>query len=219
MHSNDAEFDQFLDFLTHLSIELASGTSPEYALVRTCNYFGKQTPNEVMVMLSYIINGTKSFHVAWSDLVENYRRIRNARLLELLGRFIENGSVIGGERMLQVLKHVRKNSSMTKNRRNLINSQKVKVVALSFVSSVVIALIAAMAPLLTLAFYQGLWSTSIIPSPSLSLYILVASFLTVVVTGYNLNQTVNGSMRMLSINLIGFGSTYILISHLLLTLL
>lgn len=219
MHSDDAEFDQFLDYLTHLSTELASGTSPEYALVRTCNYFGNQTPTDILAMLSDIITGTKSFHVAWSDLIGKYGYTRHARLLELLGRFVDKGSVTGGQRMLQVLKHVRKNSSMTKNRRNLINSQKVKVFALSFVSSIVIGLIAAIAPLLTLAFYQSLWTASIILHPSLSFYILIASFLTVVVTGYNLNQTVNGPMRILSINLVSFGAIYILVSHLLLTLL
>ncbi len=219
MHSDDTEFDQFLDFLTHLSTELASGTSPEYALVRTSQYFGNQTPNDIVETLDHIINGTKSFHVAWSDLVANYYDNRNSRLLELLGRFVDKGSVVGGERMLQVIKHVRKNSAMTKNRKNLVSSQRVKVFTLSFVSSVVIGMIAAIAPLLTLAFYQGVWvSTEIYPS-SLSFYILVASFLTVTVTGFRLNQTVGGSSRTFTINLVAFGCTYILISQLLLTLL
>jgi hypothetical protein len=219
MHSDDTEFDQFLDFLTHLSTELASGTSPEYALVRTSHYFGNQTPNDIVETLDHIINGTKSFHVAWSDLVENYIDNRNSRLLELLGRFVDKGSVIGGERMLQVIKHVRKNSAMTKNRKNLVSSQRVKVFALSFVSSIVIGMIAAISPLLTLAFYQGVWvSTETYPS-SLSFYIVVASFLTVIVTGFRLNQTVGGSSRTLSINLVAFGCTYILISQLLLSLL
>ena len=48
MRSPDSEFDQFLDFLTHLSTELASGSSPEYALVRTSHYFGNQTPSDVI---------------------------------------------------------------------------------------------------------------------------------------------------------------------------
>ncbi len=219
MHSHDDEFDQFLDFLTHLSTELASGSSPEYALLRTSHYFRKQTPKNIIEAMNCIINGTKSFRVAWSDLVIKYDNSRNARLLELLGRFVDKGSVAGGERMLQVLRHVRKNSAMTKNRKNLISSQKVKVLVLSFVSSVVIGMIAAIAPLLTLAFYQGLWfSTEIFPS-SLSFYILIASFLTVIVTGYSFNQTVGGSLRTLSLNLVAFGSIYILISNLLLLLL
>jgi hypothetical protein len=121
--------------------------------------------------------------------------------------------------MLEVLKHIRKNSAMTKNRQNLVNSQKVKVFALSYVSSVVIGLIAAIAPLLTLAFYQGFWVNLESSPPTFSYYILIASFLTVLVTGYRLNQTVSGSLRTLSINLITFGSTYILVSHLLLALL
>ncbi len=219
MRSPDSEFDQFLDFLTHLSTELASGSSPEYALVRTSHYFGNQTPSDVVETLNHIISGKKSFHAAWAELVLSYGENRNARLLELMGRFVKKGSVVGGERMLQVLKHVRKNSAMTKNRKNLVSSQKVKVFALSFVSSVVIGMIAAIAPLLTLAFFQGLWINPDISSSPLSLYIVIASFLTVIVTGYQLNQTVGGSLRTLSINIIAFGSTYILISRLLLALL
>ena len=214
----EVEFDQFLDFLTHLSTELSSGTSPEYALVRTAHYFETQTPDKIEVTLDSIINGTKPFRAAWSDLVESYKSNRNARLLELFGRFIDKGSVEGGERMLEVLKQIRKNNEMAKNRKNLVNSQKVKVFALSFVSSVVIGLIAAIAPLLTLAFYQGFW-VNIESAPSmLSNYVLIASFLTVLVTGYRLNQTVSGSLRSLSINVVAFGSIYVLVSHLLIAL-
>ena len=216
---SEARFDQFLDFLTHLSTELSFGTSPEYALVRTAEYFGSQTPSNIDEALNSIINGTKSFRAAWSNLVGSYKSNRNGRLLELFGRFIDKGSVDGGERMLQVLKHVRKNNAMVKNRKNLVNSQKVKVFALSFVSSVVIGLIASIAPLLTLVFYQGLWLNTEIPPSMLSSYILIASLLTVFITGYRLNQTVSGSLRTLSINLVAFGSTYILVSHLLLALL
>jgi hypothetical protein len=219
MNLSDAEFDQFLDFLTQLSTELASGASPEYALIRTTRYFGKQTPIEITEVVNQIINGTRSFGVAWADLVANSSDIRSARLVELLGRFIQKGSAVGGERMLQVLKHVRKNSSMAKTRKNLVSSQKVKVLALSFVASAVIGMITAIAPLLSFAFYQGLWISSDFSLSSAPFYILIASFITVVVTGVRLNQTVGGSLRTLSLNLLAFGCTFILISHLMLTLL
>lgn len=219
MNLSDADFDQFLDFLTQLSTDLSSGTSPEYALIRTTRYFGKQTPNEIAEMVKQIINGTKSFGIAWADLVANSSDIRSARLLELQGRFIKKGSVEGGERMLQVLQHVRKNSSLTKTRKNLISSQRVKVLALSFVSSVVIGMIAAIAPLLSFTFYQGLWISADYSSSSMPFFILIASSLTVIITGIRLNQTIGGSLRTLSFNLLAFGSTFILISHLLLSLL
>lgn len=219
MNLSDAEFDQFLDFLTQLSTELASGVSPEYALIRTTRYFGKQTPIEITEVVNQIINGTKSFGVAWADLVENSCDIRSTRLVELLGRFIQKGSAVGGERMLQVLNHVRKNSSMAKTRKNLVSSQKVKVLALSFVASAVIGMITAIAPLLSFAFYQGLWISSDFSLSSVPFYILIASFITVVVTGVRLNQTVGGSLRTLSLNLLAFGCTFILISQLMLTLL
>ncbi|MFW9935559.1 MAG: hypothetical protein ACFFDU_08705 [Candidatus Thorarchaeota archaeon] len=219
MNLSDADFDQFLDFLTQLSTDLSSGTSPEYALIRTTRYFGKQTPNEIAEMVKQIINGTKSFGIAWADLVANSSDIRSARLLELQGRFIKKGSVEGGERMLQVLQHVRKNSSLTKTRKNLISSQRVKVLALSFVSSVVIGMIAAIAPLLSFTFYQDLWISADYSSPSMPFFILIASSLTVIITGIRLNQTIGGSLRTLSFNLLAFGSTFILISHLLLSLL
>ncbi len=218
--NQEPEFDQFIDFIAHLSAELASGTSPEYALVRTSSYFGKTTPKPIVGIIDDIVNGAKSFHVAWKDLVNTYNQNRNSRVLDLLGRFIEKGSAIGGERMLQVIKQIRTNNTMTKNRRNLISGQRVKVVALSIVSSIVIGMIAALAPLLTLAFYQGIWTESLTTfSLSLSIQILIAALLTVIVTGYRLTQTVTGSPRTIIFSIIAFGSTYILANHLLLTLL
>lgn len=218
LHLEETEFDQFLDFLTHLSTELASGISPEYALVRTSDYFGNQTPDKLLVAMNDVAKGLKAFRVAWSDLVIAYGHNRYSRLLELFGRFIEKGSVVGGERMLQVLKQVRKNYSMTKNRQNLVKSQRVKVFALSFVSAVVIGMIAAIAPLLSLAFFQAGWTSTGSFPPTFSVYIFVASICTVLITGYRLNQTVNGPIRTLFINLVAFGTTFVLISHLLITL-
>ncbi len=209
------EFDQFLDFLTHLSTELASGISPEYALVRTFLYFGKQTPENLLVAINDVTNGVKTFHGAWSDLVIAYGSSRYSRLLELFVRFIEKGSVLGGNRMLQVLKQVRKNHAMTKNRQNLVRGQRVKVFALSFVSAVVIGMIAAIAPLLSLAFYQSGWTSTVGFSSTSSVYVVVASVSTILITGYRLNKTVDGPIRTLFINLVAFGATFILISHLL----
>ena len=217
--THDTEFDQFIDFITHFSSELASGTSPEYALVRTANYFGKQTPREILNALNDVIDGSKSFHDTWADLIRLYSGNAYARLLELLGNFIEKGSIVGGERMLQVLKQVRKNNTMAKNRENLVKSQKVKVMALSLVSSVVIGMIAALAPLLSFAFYEGLFSSAVLVYPiTIAVQIFLASLLTVIVTGYRLNQTVSGSLRIVILCLISFGCTYVLVAHLLMTL-
>jgi hypothetical protein len=218
--TQDNEFDQFVDFVTHFSTELSSGNSPEYALLRTMNYFGRQTPIEIARIVKDIIEGTKSFHVAWSDLVKEYENDRNSRLVELLGRFIDKGSIVGGERMLLVLKQVRKNSAITKNRKNLVSGQKVKVTALSIVSSVVIGMIAALAPILSLAFVEGfLSSPGVGNSSSFSFSILLALFLTVVITGYRLSQTVGGARNTILLSTFAFTSTYILINHLLMTLL
>ena len=217
--TQDTEFDQFIDFIAHFSSELASGTSPEYALVRTSNYFGKQTPREILSALCDIVEGRKSFYDSWADLISVYSGNAYARLLELLGRFLEKGSKVGGERMLQVLKQVRKNSTMTKNRENLIKSQKVKVMALSLVSSIVIGMIAALAPILTFAFYEGLFSSSVLVYPTtIAIQFFLASLLTVIVTGYRLNQTVGGSLRIVLLCLVSFGCTYILVAHLLMNL-
>ena len=217
---SDNDFDQFVDFMTHFSTELSSGNSPEYALLRTSNYFGSQTPIEITRIVKDIVDGTKSFHVAWADLIKEYENNRNSRLVELLGRFIDKGSIVGGERMLLVLKQVRKNSAISKNRKNLVSGQRVKVKALSIVSSVVIGMIAALAPILTLAFVEGfLSSPEISYSSSFSFSILLALFLTVVITGYRLSQTVGGVRHTVFLSMFAFTSTYILINHLLMAFL
>ncbi len=216
----DNDFDQFVDFMTHFSTELSSGNSPEYALLRTLNYFGRQTPIEITRIAKDIVDGTKPFHVAWYDLIKEYENNRNSRLVELLGRFIDKGSIVGGERMLLVLKQVRKNSAITKDRKNLVSGQKVKVKALSIVSSVVIGMIAAIAPILTLAFIEGFLSSSEIGYySSFSFSIFLALFLTVVITGYRLGQTVGGVRHTVFLSGFAFTSTYILINHLLMSFL
>jgi hypothetical protein len=218
--TQDIEFDQFIDFMAHFSSELASGISPEYALLRTANYFGRQTPKEITCVLEDVIGGAKSFHVAWADLIQVYEDNRNSRILELLGRFITKGSILGGERMLLVLNQVRKNSAMTKNRKNLVSGQRVKVTALSLVSSIVIGMIAALAPILTLAFAEGFFSGPEISfSIPYSIFIFLALFLTVIITGYRLSQTVGGSRRNVLISILAFSSTFVLMNQLLLTFL
>lgn len=216
----DTDFDKFLDFIAHFSSELASGVSPEYALIRTSQYFGEETPKEILGTLDDVMGGTKSFEVAWADLIKSYNSNSISRLLELLSRFIEKGAKIGGKRMLEVVKQVRKNQAIAKNRKSLISGQRVKVIALAVVSSMVIGMIAALSPLLSLAFYNGFFSDPIIdPSLPLSVQILIALFLTVVVTGYRLNQTVGGSSRTILLCAIAFGTTYVLVTHLLSSLL
>lgn len=210
------DFDQFVDFIAHFSYELTSGASPEFALVRTADYFGDQTPDSIRRAIRGILEGTKSFRKAWGDLGSMYSYTKYSRLVELLGRFLEKGSKVGGERMLQVIKEVRKNNAMTKARKSLISSQKVKVLALALVSSIVLGMITALAPMLSLAFIAGGFNypDSGIQTP-FSFSVLTALLLTVIVTGYRLNQTVEGSMRTVFLYVMAFGCTYILTSQLL----
>ncbi|MFW9830157.1 MAG: hypothetical protein ACFFD8_00010 [Candidatus Thorarchaeota archaeon] len=216
----NTNFDQFLDFLAHFSSELAFGISPEYALIRTSQYFGRQTPREILGIFDDINGGTKSFQSAWADLITSCENSNNARLLELLSHFIEKGSKIGGERMLEVVKQVRQNLAITKRRKSLVSGQKVKVIALSLVSSMVIGMIAALTPLLSFTFYSDIFSNPTINFPlSTSIQILIALLLTVIITGYRLNQTVGGSFKTILLCVIAFGSTYVLVTQLLLTLL
>lgn len=93
-----------------------------------------------------------------------------------------------------------------------------KVTALSLVSSVVIGMIAALAPILTLAFVEGFFSNPEISySISFSFSILLALFLTVVITGYRLSQTVGGARRTVLLSILMFTTTYILVNRLLMT--
>ncbi len=217
--TKETDFDQFVDFIAHFSAELASGISPEYALVRTRQHFRNQTPQELDTVLFEIVEGSKSFPIAWNDFINTEQQNSHTRLIELLGRFIDKGSVVGGERMLQVIKQVRKNRTVLKNRQNLINSQKMKVISLAIVSSIVIGMIAALAPLLTHAFYYGDISNPAPLNPSSpSLQIFIALFITVIITGYRLTQTVGGTLRTVLMAITSFGSTYLLMTQLLMIL-
>ncbi|MDO8125235.1 MAG: hypothetical protein Q6364_12770 [Candidatus Hermodarchaeota archaeon] len=212
----ETEFDQFLDFIGHFAYELTSGTSPEYALVRTVAYFGDQTSDIITEATNEIIKGTKSFENAWADFDQKFNDAKYSRLVMLLGHFLEKGSQVAGERMLQVVKQVRKNNAMTKERKNLISGQRGKVLALSLVSSIVMGMITALAPMLSLAFIGGVFSNpSYSSSVTFSWPILIALFLTVIITGYRLNQTVEGSMRIVFLHILAFSCTYILTNQLL----
>jgi hypothetical protein len=218
--AQETEFDQFLDFIAHFSHELTSGTAPEYALLRTVAYFGNQTPATIKVVTNEIVEGTKSFENAWADFSSKFDDTKFSRLIELLGRFLEKGSQVSGERMIQVIKQIRKNNAMTKARKNLISGQKVKVLALSLVSSIVMGMITALAPMLSLAFIGGVFSNQPqMPWAAFPSSVLIALFLTVIITGYRLNQTVEGSTRILILYVLAFVTTYVLTNQLLLAFL
>lgn len=196
--NNEAEFDQFLDFITLLCTELSSGISPEYALARSVHHFGEQSPSAMTEALKSIIGGTSSFVSAWTNITSTYQENRYRRILELVGRFLEKGARIGGTRMLQVLKQIRANLTLTKNRSNLIKAQRAKVIALAVVSSAVLGMVAGLAPILALAFKglgmlnlaQGMQTTS-------SLHLFLILFLTAILSSYRLTQVVGSSTRTL----------------------
>lgn len=188
--------DFFLDFLTHFCNELTAGNAPEYALDRTMHYFGEHSPNQFAEALHYIKRGSKSFNTAWTDIANSYQGSKYFRIVELLGRFIEKGSKVAGKRMITVLKQVRKNQTLAKNRRNLVTAQKAKIISLSLVASAVLGMIAGIAPVFSFMFFDNLSSNHLGGiSMTLSLPIFLALFLTVIVTGYRLNQTVGNSTR------------------------
>ena len=218
--ASEGDFDRFIDFIAHYSHELTTGTSPEYALIQTATCFGNQTPNSIRTAIHELVGGTKSFHNTWADFGRTFTEPKYSRLIELLGRFLEKGSKVGGERMIQVIKQVRKNNAMTKARKNIISGQRVKVIGLSLVSSIVMGMVAALAPMLSLAFIGEAIIYPISEFPGVfSLPILIALLFTVIITGYRLSQTVEGSIRTVFLNMMAFSCTFILTNQLLLAFL
>jgi len=207
-------FDQFLDFVTYFCTELASGSSPEYALGRAVQYYGERTPAPFNSAFDSIARGTDSFVSAWRKVVQFYQKSNENRLVQLLGQFLDAGAVIGGTRMLKVVQHVRKNTALTKNRNNLVDAQRSKVLALSVVSSAVLGMIAAIAPILAPAFMT---SGFILQQETLSagLHVSSALYLTAIVSAYRLSQAAGGSIRTLLLCSLSFFLTFALTANLL----
>jgi hypothetical protein len=131
-----------------------------------------------------------------------------------LGQFLEKGALVGGARMLRVVQQVRKNTALTKNRKNLVDAQRSKVLALSVVSSAVLGMIAAIAPILAPAFtLLGL----VYQQETLSavLHIFSALYLTAIVSSYRLSQAAKSSIRMLLLCSLSFFVTFALTANLL----
>jgi hypothetical protein len=212
----DQEFTQFLDIITYFCNELSTGLSPEYALIRSVQYFGEQSPTTLQDALKRIIGGTRSFASAWEEIGKSYQENRYKRIIELLGRFINKGAKTGGDRMLKVLKHIRRNLTLSKNRRNLVKAQRMKVLALSIVSSAVMGMIAGIAPILAITF-SGPISFSLFSKPpiSMTLQIALTLFLTSIVSSYRLTQVVGSSSRTLTLCTIAFVMTFVLTQNLL----
>lgn len=216
---DNEEFDIFLDFITYFCTELKSGTSPEYALARSIQYFGKQSPKLLINALKTVVEGTQSFSAAWRSVIQNYSETRYQRVLELLGRFLEKSGQLGGERMLQVLKHIRMNRSLTKNRQNLIRAQRLKVFALSIVSSAVIGMIAGISPVISLAF-SGLLTNQILELPlGIIVQIFLTLFLTVNISAYHLSYIVGRSSRILLVCSLAFLTSFAIMINLISTIL
>lgn len=212
----DKEFTQFLDIITYFCTELSSGLSPEYALVRSVQYFGEQSPTALKDALKKIIGGTRSFVSVWKEITRSYQENRYNRIIELMGRFIIKGAKTGGVRMLKVLKQIRKNLTLSMNRRNLVKAQRMKVLSLSIVSSAVLGMIAGIAPILAITFSSSI-SFDLFSKPpiSLTLQIAVTLFLTSIVSSYRLTQVVGSSSRTLILCTLAFITTFVLTQNLL----
>ena len=76
-----------------------------------------------------------------------------------MGSYIEKGSQIGGIRMLKVLNQVRKNHTLVKNRKNIIQAQRGKLIGLAMVSSAVLGMVAGIAPIISNAYNGFLLQT------------------------------------------------------------
>lgn len=215
----DKDFAQFLDIITYFCTELSLGLSPEYAFVRSVQYFGEQSPTALKVALKKIIGGTQSFESAWKVITQSYQENRYKRIIELLGRFITKGANTGGVRMIKVLKQIRRNLTLSKNRRNLVKAQRMKVLALSLVSSAVLGMIAGIAPILAIAF-NGSISFNLFSNPPISLTLQIAAtlFLTSIVSSYRLTQIVGSSSRILILCTLAFITTFVFTQNLLIGL-
>jgi len=211
--ANEA-FDLFLDFITYFCTELTAGVSPEYALGRAIHYYGDRSPTPFNSAFDGIVRGTDSFVSAWRKVVRSYEQSSQCRLLRLLGQFLEKSALVGGARMLRVVQQIRKNTALTKSRKNLVDAQRSKVLALSIVSSAVLGMIAAIAPILAPAFtLLGLVHQQ--ETLSAVLHISSALYLTAIVSTYRLSQAAKSSIRMLLLCSLSFFVTFALTANLL----
>jgi hypothetical protein len=214
MRTEDKSFDQFLDFITYLCTELVGGASPEYALERAIHYYGDRSPVPFQSAFDAIAEGTDSFVPAWTRIVKAYQFSREFRLVQLLGQFLDTGALLGGARMLRVIQQIRKNTALAKNRKNLVDAQRSKVIALSLVSSGVLGMIAAIAPILAPAFTalvlvrQQETMTSV-------LHVFGALYLTAIVSAYRLSQAARSSIRTVALSSLSFVLTFALTANLL----
>ena len=212
---NDEEFEQFLDFIIYFCTELTFGQSPEYALVKSINYFQDQSPNPLFDVLKTVVEGSGSFTSALNNVRKFYKDERYSRIIELLGRFIEKGSQLGGTRMLTVLQQIRTNLTLSKNRKTLIDAQRAKVFALAIVSSAVLGMVAGIAPILTVTFIGLTFVNQLLQPPlTITLNVFITLFLTVFVSSYRLTQNVGSSSRILLFCMIAFITTFLLTSNL-----
>lgn len=219
MHSSkiqNEELDQFLDFLSFFCIELSSGVSPEHALFKSVCHFGNYSPEILVSAQDAIVNGNVSFTEAWSTVVQSYQGTNCHRIVELLGKFLEKGASVGGVRMLKVIQQIRTNITLTKNRRNLVIAQRMKVFGLAIVSSGVLGMIAGLAPFLSFAFsdLNFIYQLQEIPI-TYSMNIIIALLFTVLVLSYRLTQVVGNSSKIPFLSSLIFIVTYVLTSNLL----
>lgn len=215
-HANSKEnFDQFVDFLSHFCTELSTGLSPEYALAKSAQHFGHQTPKLLQGVLESVLEGTQSFSTAWATATNEYHNEGFKRLMDLLGRFIGRGANVGGSRMQKVLQQIRRNRSLAKNRLNIIKAQRAKVIALAIVTSAVLGMVSGIAPILSIAFsgFNTFGQFQEIPT-MVSIQLFATLLLTVLISAYRLTQSVGSSFRVLLLCALAFIMTHLLTANL-----
>jgi len=214
-------FEQFLDFITYFCTELAAGMSPEYALVRSVRQYGKQSPIAFAKAIRMIERGDSSFMAAWRNIIHSFDEDRYQRIVELLGRFMERGSKIGGERMLELLRQIRVNLTLANKRRNIVRAQRMKVTILSVIASSVLGMTAGVLPIIALALQDPFWLaqpynciTNFMHTPYLTVMLLLVS----IVSSYRLSQVTGTSLRLVVACLLISVMTYMITMSLLVSI-
>ncbi|RLI50761.1 MAG: hypothetical protein DRO73_02030 [Candidatus Thorarchaeota archaeon] len=150
------EYDEFLNLLLLIAERLRNGDTLEVALAEVRENAAPEVRGIVDKALQEIYGTGSSLTQAIDKAANQALGRRVAHLLRLTGMMCEFSAADAGVRLAKIVTRLIKRSAVAKERDSIIAAQRLKIYLLSLTSAIVLGLLSALSPFLSLAsLFQG----------------------------------------------------------------
>ncbi|MHA1321909.1 MAG: hypothetical protein ACTSRL_03865 [Candidatus Helarchaeota archaeon] len=192
--NKEANFEEFINFLSYFGNELKLGVSQETALWKAYNsYHGKLKP-VLRNCINDLIQENKSFKVSWNGLKNSISHPQIKFIIDIIERMLTKSSEETGIRIISIVQQLKINQELIKERQSLIRAQQFKIKFLTFIMSAILGVIGGLSPLLfQISQIFNNPATTFIPDFWITFPLIFSLFLISIYSSYFLNDLVKSN--------------------------